>query len=115
MVGIEEKSTEKKKKVDFSIGSILCLYIQVHFVHYYGVCREFGWVRFLVVCFLYKPILTHEKLFAVGKSGPHATFNLLFLGWGWPWVGEFDGFIIISICSPTRQNLEFGISQHPSV
>ena len=32
-----------------------------------------------------KPILTHEKLFAVGKSG--ATSNLFFLGLGWPWVG----------------------------
>ena len=40
-----------------------------------------------------KPILTHEKLFAVGKSGPNATFNLIFLGLGWPWVGEFVGFL----------------------
>ena len=35
-----------------------------------------------------KPIPTHEKLFAMGKSGPNATFNLIFswvglaLGWG---------------------------------
>ena len=36
---------------------------------------------FLVVCFLYKPILTLEKLFAVEKRGPNATFNLFFLGW----------------------------------
>ena len=63
-----------------------------------------GWVRFLVVCFLYKPILTHETLFAVGKSGPNATFNLFFLGLGWPWVGEFDGFIIIFISFPTQKN-----------
>ena len=28
-----------------------------------------------------KPVPTHEKIFAVGKSGPNATFNLLFLGW----------------------------------
>ena len=48
-----------------------------------------------------KPIPTHEKLFAVGKSGPNDTFNLIFLGLGWPWVGEFVGFIILLICFPT--------------
>ena len=32
-----------------------------------GVCGEFDWVWFLVVCFLW-PIPTHEKLFAVGKK-----------------------------------------------
>ena len=42
-----------------------------------------------------KPILTHEKLFAVGKSGPNATLSLIFLGLGWPWVGEFDCFLIL--------------------
>ena len=42
-----------------------------------------------------KSIQTHEKLFAAGKSGPNATFNLIFLGLGWPWVGEFVGFMII--------------------
>ena len=69
-------------------------------------CGEFGRVRFLVVCFLYKPIPTHEKIFAVGKSGGrNATFNLIFLGLGWPWVGEFVGFIMIFICFPTQQNL----------
>ena len=52
-----------------------------------------------------KPIPTHEKIYAVGKSGPNATFNLFFLGLGWPWVGEFVGFIIIFICFPTQQNL----------
>ena len=29
-----------------------------------------------------KSIPTHEKLFAVGKRGPNATFNLIFLGVG---------------------------------
>ena len=52
-----------------------------------------------------KPILTQEKIFAVGKSGPKATCNLFFRGLGCPWVGEFDGFIIIFICFPTQQNL----------
>ena len=52
-----------------------------------------------------KPILTHEKLFAVGKSGPNATFNLIFLGLGWPWVGEFVGFIIVFTCVPTQHSL----------
>ena len=51
------------------------------------------------------PIPTHEKSFAVGKSGPIATFNLIFLGLGWPWVGGFVGFKRIIICFPTQQNL----------
>ena len=33
----------------------------------------------------------------MGKSGPNATFDIIFLGLGWPWVGEFVGFIIIFI------------------
>ena len=55
--------------------------------------------------FLYKyikSIPTHEKISAVGKNGPNATFNLFFLGFGWPWVGEFVGFtILIIICFQT--------------
>ena len=50
-------------------------------------------------------IPTHEKLFAVGKSGPNAAFDLIFLGLRWPWVGEFVGFIIAFTCFPTQQNL----------
>ena len=46
-----------------------------------GTSYLFDCVGFLVVCFL--------------TSGPNATFNLLFLGLGWPWVGEFVGFMII--------------------
>ena len=62
-----------------------------------------------LACFLYKvSIPTHEKLVSVGKSGPNATFNPIFLGLGWPWVGEFVGFIIIIFtCFPTQQNLAY--------
>ena len=56
---------------------------------------------FLVVCSYIKP--THEKIFAVGKSGPDATFDLFFLGLGWPWVGEFVGFTMILIRFPTNR------------
>ena len=56
-----------------------------------------------VVAFI-QPIPTHENIFAVGKSGPNATFNLIFVGLGWPRVGEFVGFIIIFICFPTQCN-----------
>ena len=35
----------------------------------------------------------------------NATFNLFFLGLGWPWVGEFVGFILIFTCFPTQHNL----------
>ena len=67
--------------------------------------------------FLYKyikSIPTHEKISAVGKNGPNATFNLIFLGLGWPWVGEFVGFIIFRsniymFSDPTK----FGESQTP--
>ena len=53
-----------------------------------------------------KSIPTHEKVFAVGKSGPNATFDLICLGLGWPWVGEFVGFIISTgICFPTQHDL----------
>ena len=52
-----------------------------------------------------KPIPTHEKLFAVGKSAPNDTFDLKFLVLSWPWVVEFDGFIVIFGCFPTQHNL----------
>ena len=58
-----------------------------------------------------KPIPTQEKIFAAGKSGPNVTFNRIFIGLGWPWVGEFVGFIIIFTRFPTQQN--FGKSQTP--
>ena len=35
----------------------------------------------------------------------NATFDLFFLGLGWPWVGEFVGFILIPICFSTQHNL----------
>ena len=34
-----------------------------------------------------------------------------FLGLGWPWVGDFVGFIIIFICFPTQENLLY--RKHP--
>ena len=32
-------------------------------------------------------------------------FNLIFLGLGWPWVGEFVGFITVFMCFSTQHNL----------
>ena len=61
--------------------------------------------RFIESVSYIKPIPSQEKIFAVGKSGPNATFNLFFLGSGWPWVGEFVGFIKIFKCFPTQQDL----------
>ena len=43
----------------------------------------------------------------MGKSGPNATFNLIFLGLGWPWVGEFDGFIVILSCFSRQHHLVY--------
>ena len=48
-----------------------------------------------------------------GKSGPIATFDLIFLGFGWPWVGEFVGFIIMFTWYMFSNPTEFGISQTP--
>ena len=47
-----------------------------------------------------KPVPTHEKILAVGKSGPNATLNLFLLGLGWPWVGEFVGVILFMFSNP---------------
>ena len=58
---------------------------------------------FLYVSYI-KSIPTHEKILAVGKSGPIATFDLIVIGLGLFWVGEFDGFSIIFTCDPTQQN-----------
>ena len=41
----------------------------------------------------------------MGKSDPNATINLIYLGLGWPWVGEVVGFVIFFIFFPTKQNL----------
>ena len=41
----------------------------------------------------------------MGKSGPIATFQPIFLRLVWPWVGELVGFMSIFICFPTQQNL----------
>ena len=48
-----------------------------------------------------------KKKKAVAKSGPNATFNLFFLGLGWPRVGEFVGFIMAFICFTTQHNLVY--------
>ena len=70
---------------------------------------KLGWVSWNLFSTRYiKSIPTHEQLFSVGKSDPNATFNLFFLGLGWPWVGEFVGFMIMVICFPTQHN-----SVHP--
>ena len=70
-----------------------------------------GFVGFLQSVSYIKPILTQEKLFAVGTSGRNATFKLIFLGLGWPWVGGFVGFIIIFICLATQHSLVY--RKHP--
>ena len=67
-----------------------------------------AWVFSWSVSYI-KSIPTHEILFAEGggKGGPSATFNLFFswVGLGWPWVGEFVGFVVMFICFPTHHNL----------
>ena len=82
-------------------------------VHLYRInhCRqlpvggEFDWVRFLAVCFLYKTNPNPRKKYLLSE-------NLIFLGFGWPWVGEFFGFIIF-IRFPTQQNLVYRYRKYP--
>ena len=47
------------------------------------------WVGFLVVCSLYKtnPNPRKKNICCGKKWPPSATFNIIFLGLGWPWVG----------------------------
>ena len=61
---------------------------------------------FLCSVSLYKTNPTPRKIVCCGKKvARNAPFNLYFLGLGWPWVGEFIGFIIISsMCMPTQHN-----------
>ena len=47
-----------------------------------------------------------KKYLLRDKKWPNATFNLIFLWLGWPWVGEFVGFIIIFACF--SNSTEFG-------
>ena len=54
-------------------------------IPYRVFCGLLGWVRCLVVCFLYKTNRkTTKNCLLWEKSGPNATFNLIFLGLGWP-------------------------------
>ena len=54
-----------------------------------------------------KPIPTHGTLFAEGKSGPNASFDLVFLGLSWPWVAGSS-----SVLSTFSNPAEFGKSQN---
>ena len=65
--------------------------------------RRIGWLRLLAVLLSYtKPIPTHEKLPSCGKTvAQMPLLTKYFLGLGWPWVGEFVGFIMIFACFPT--------------
>ena len=47
-----------------------------------GVRGEFGWVRFLAVCFLYKANLNPRKNICCGKKWPKRHLGTkFFLGW----------------------------------
>ena len=76
-----------------------------------GVRGEFGWVRFLVVCFLYKTNPNPRKIICSGKKWPNCHFQPKFcwvglaLGWG---VRRFRNNISM-FPNPT----ELGVSQTP--
>ena len=62
-----------------------------------------GCLRSLWLGWVSRSLCPIKNIFCGKKVAPNATFNLFFLGWGWPWVGEFVGFI----------GSEFGKSQTP--
>ena len=69
----------------------------------YGVCGEFGRIGFLVVCFLSTTDPNPRKIIYCRKKWPKRHFlTYFFLGLGWPWVGEFVGFIIMFIMFSKR-------------
>ena len=78
------------------------------------ICGEFGGVGFLEVCFLYKTNPDPRTLICRGKKWPKMPLlTCFFLGLGWPWVGEFVGFIIIFTSFMFSNPTELGNSQTP--
>ena len=72
-----------------------------------------GGLAFFVVCFLYKINPKPTKKYLLWEKVAQMPLSAyFFLGVGWPWVGEFVGFIIILICFPAQHNLIN--SKHPS-
>ena len=62
----------------------------------------------LVVCFLLRICNQPQpakKYLLWEKVAQMPLLTYFFLGFGWPWVGEFVGFVVIFICFPTRHNL----------
>ena len=61
-----------------------------------------------------KSIPTHEKnICGEKKVAQLPPYNLVFLGLGWPWVGEFVGFMIICTRYMFSSPTEFGIANTP--
>ena len=57
---------------------------------------QFGWVAFLVVCFLYKTNPNPRKKNCCGtKVVQMVLFHLFFLVLGWPWVGLAMGWGVL--------------------
>ena len=78
-----------RRLVDWLFGSSIGLLISAFAENLVGLA-------FLWSVSYIKSIPAHEKAFAVlEKVAEMPLFNLIFLGLGWPWVGEFVGFIII--------------------
>ena len=67
--------------------------------------KNCGWVRFLVVCFLYKTNPSPPKNICFGKRGPRCHFYPMvsWVGLALGWVS--CGFIIIFRCFLTQHNL----------
>ena len=71
----------------------------------------------LVVYFLYEinPDPRRKKMLWEKVVQLFVTFNLIFLGLGWPWVGEFVGFVVIFMfLNPTELGKSHNIVRNGS-
>ena len=77
--------------------------------------ENFVELDFFPVCFLYKINPTPRNTICCGKKWPKMPLFKLTFSWvGFsPWVGEFDGFIIICTWYMFPNPTEFGILQTP--
>ena len=62
------------------------------------------WVSCSLFLYINRSQLTKNRLLWE-KSCLNATFNLIFLVLGWPWVGDLVGFMTMFTCFPTEHIL----------
>ena len=114
---IGNRRYKKPNPIKFSANTPI---INYHYVPKYkdpldstGCLRRIwlGWVSCIGLFPIQNQSQPTKKYLLWKQVAQNACLNPIFLGLGWPWVGEFAGFIIISICFPTQH--KFGKSRTP--